>query len=289
MPHVVFTRPRFAGAIPKPGPSQPYNDLVPRRPSLSPSKITCYLACPQQYYWTYVNPRGKWYLRTRSTYSFGLSLHRVLEKFYDTREEGVATTHQALAALEENWIEAGYSSSEEMQEALGEGKAILSQYLEEVESRPIEGKTLFVEHSLKLAMGEWDLIGRADRIIEREDGAIDVLDYKSGRRELTPEDVATDIPMSAYAAMLRSKFPDRPIQATLVPLRGGEPATYRFSSEELDEFVFSVGELGNQILNHEWAELEPRPKALCSGCDFIKLCARDPRYQEELAARTLDR
>jgi RecB family exonuclease len=262
---------------------------VARRPTLSPSKITCYLACPQQYYWTYVNPRGKWYLRTRSTYSFGLSLHRVLERFYDEREQGVTTTHQALAALEENWIEAGYSSAEEMQEALGEGKAILSQYLEEIEMRPVEGKTLHVEYRLKHPMGEWDLIGRADRIVEREDGAIDVFDYKSGRRDVSPEEVATDIAMCAYAAMLRPQYLDRPIQATLIPLRGGEPATHRFTGEELDEFLFACRELGDRILNHEWAEVEPLPKALCPHCDFIKLCARDPRYAEMAAGQNLER
>lgn len=259
-----------------------------RRPTLSPSKITCYLACPQQYYWTYVNPRGKWYLRTKSAYSFGLSLHRVLERFYDEREQGVATTHQALAALEETWIEAGYSSAEEMQEALGEGKAILSHYLEEVDVRPFEGNTLHVEFRLKQPMGEWDLIGRADRIVERPDGAIDLFDYKSGRRLVNPEDVATDIAMSAYAAMARSVFPGRQIQGTLIPLRGGEPATHLFTDSELDEFLFAVRELGDRILNHEWAELEPVPKAICKGCDFLKLCLRDVRYVEALADQNLD-
>lgn len=254
-----------------------YNSAVPR-PTLSPSKFTCYLACPQKYHWTYVSARGKWYLRARSYYSFGSSLHRVLELFHQSGDQGVPTTAEALASLEENWIDAGYTSAEEMQEAYGEGKAIITEYVEAHLAAPSKGTTLAVEKRLKRTMNTWDLLGRADRLDEHEDGTIEILDYKSGRQAVTSEDVSNDLAMSAYALMVQDLYPDRSIMASIIALRSGDKASHIFSKDEQSEFAFSLQELGDRILNHEWAEVEIQRKALCNDCDFLKLCQKDPRY-----------
>ncbi|MBW7928955.1 MAG: PD-(D/E)XK nuclease family protein [Fimbriimonadaceae bacterium] len=101
-----------------------------RKPTLSPSRISTYLACPVKYRWTYVDSRGHWYARAKSYYSFGLTLHRVLEAFHSSGDRGVPTAHEAIAAMEENWMDAGYSSPDEMADAIGEGKQILERYAE---------------------------------------------------------------------------------------------------------------------------------------------------------------
>jgi RecB family exonuclease len=255
---------------------------VDRKPTLSPSKLTTYLACPSQYRWSYVDPRGRWYVRSKHYYSFGTSLHRVLERFHDAKDAGVQTVDQAVAALEESWIEAGYSSQQEMEEALGEGKSIIVEYAEQERERlkrePVTAQTLCVERRMTVDMGQFNLVGRIDRIDERPDGTLEIIDYKSGYREFTPEDVLNDTAMGCYQLLVKDHFPDRRVVATLVSLRTNTRATAALPEAELDLFRGAVKDLGNEILCREWEMLTPAPIKLCSGCDFVPLCRKHPRY-----------
>ena len=258
---------------------------MPRKPSLSPSKLSCYLACPHKYYWTYESQQGQWFLRSRSYYSFGLSLHKALQEFHQSGDAGIATKETLLSAYEENWLDSGYASADEMQAAFGEGKAILSKYAEDEGGAKSAGKVIHVEKNLRKPMGEWDLIGRADRIDELDDGAVEVVDYKSGRKEVDEAAISSDIAMSAYALMVQDLFPERPISARIIALRAeGPPIRHAFTPEELAEFEFSVGELGDTIRNHYWEEFRPKPKALCASCEFITLCKRDPEFAAGILA-----
>lgn len=252
-----------------------------RKPTLSPSKISTYLACPVKYRWTYVDLRGRYYLRARSYYSFGTTLHRVLERFHDAGDAGVTTTHEALAALEESWIDAGYRSAQEMQEALGEGRMIVESYLEQVALEPTTPNTLFVERSLRMDMGEWDLLGRVDRVDERPDGALEIIDYKTRRETVSSEDVLADLAMSCYQLLIRDRFPGRPVVATLVALRSGQRASASLTDEEVAELRADLLFLGDQMLHREYEEITPVFKDLCRTCDFLSLCRRHPEFAED--------
>ncbi|MEZ5163756.1 MAG: PD-(D/E)XK nuclease family protein [Fimbriimonadaceae bacterium] len=141
---------------------------MPRKPTISPSKMTTYLACPTKYMWTYIDSRGKWYLRSKSYYSFGTSLHSVLQRFHDSGDTGVTTTAEAVAALEESWVQAGYESQEQMMQALGEGKEIVEKYVEESLAAPVTAKTLFVERCFAVIWGAlFSLVGLIVLMSER--------------------------------------------------------------------------------------------------------------------------
>lgn len=255
-----------------------------RKPTLSPSKITTYLACPVKYRWTYVDDRGKWYLRAKTYYSFGSTLHRALERFHNAGDIGVETTDQVVAAYEESWIDAGFNSAEEMAEAYGEGKAILERHVENVGMRQSNARTLFVEKQLKFEYPEFTLVGRVDRIDEHPDGSLEIVDYKTGRASVDEEDVRSDIAMSVYQLQLRELYPDRPIRATICALRTGSEASYSMSSEELEEFKTDVHKLGLEILTQEFWDLVPLLRGLCEGCDFMPLCRKHPEFSEALVA-----
>ncbi|MBX3114717.1 MAG: PD-(D/E)XK nuclease family protein [Fimbriimonadaceae bacterium] len=250
-----------------------------RKDTLSPSKITTYLACPTKYYWTYVNPKGKWYLRSKSYFSFGTSLHNVLQRFHDSGDHGVTTTEEAVAALEESWIEAGYSSQDEMMQQLAEGKAIVEAHVERVMREPITAQTIVVEKLYRRDLGPFVLIGRVDRIDEHEDGTIEIIDYKSGREGVTEEEVKNDLAMSSYQLILREHFTDRKIVASIIALRSNTKATAHLDEAEMAEFQQMLTELGNQILNRDWNNEEPVPKALCPTCDFKALCSQHPGFE----------
>ncbi|MEI7577513.1 MAG: PD-(D/E)XK nuclease family protein [Armatimonadota bacterium] len=252
-----------------------------RKPTLSPSRITTFLACPSKYLWTYIDPRGKWYLRAKSYYSFGTTLHKVMERFHDEGDQGVTTVGDALRIYEESWIDAGFASAEEMQEAYGEGKEIVAAVIaeEEVARRESGVRTLAVEKLLKRDLGPFELIGRVDRLDEYPDGRIDIVDYKSGRASVTEAQVKDDLAMACYQLLARSIFPDRPVTATIHALRVQARATTSLSALELEEFERDIVQIGETILSASIDDYSPRPKPLCDGCDFLALCKKDPRYE----------
>lgn len=250
------------------------------KPSLSPSKIATYLACPVKYYQTYLDPRGRWYLRSKSYYSFGTSLHRVLQRFHDAGDRGVDTVHQAIAALEESWIEAGYASAEEMEQALGEGKAMLVDYLQRFESTRPRATVMMVERRLRMEFSSWVLVGQVDRVDEHPDGLLEIIDYKSGRQSVTAEDVKNDLAMGCYVLLLQHQFPDRHVCATIIALRTGSHATASFTKEEAESFRLDLDLIGHEIVCKDFSEVEPIRKPLCSGCDFLPLCVKHHDFGE---------
>lgn len=253
-----------------------------RKPTLSPSRITTYLACPVRYRWTYVDERGRWYLRSRRQFSFGTTLHKVLQRFHDSSDSGVATVEDAVAAVEEHWIEAGYRSSQEMEEAMGEGKALIETYVQAKLARPSEAKVLYVEKSLSLDMGDFVLRGILDRVDEYPDGSLEIVDYKSQRKTVTPDDIAGSIAMACYQLLLQDKFPDRKISASITALQTGATATYAMPEEERVQFRNDLIALAREILNCDYENLEPITKPLCGYCEFIPLCRKHPEFSEPI-------
>ena len=263
--------------------------MAERAPTLSPSKITTYLACPVKFRWTYVDPRGRWYLRSKSYYSFGSTLHKVLERFYDSNETGVSTTEEVLAAYDESWIDAGFSSAEEMQEAFGEGKEILERHVEETMIKPKIANTIYIEHLFSLKMNGFKLVGRVDRVDEHDDGTLEIIDYKSGRDYVDEEDVRTDIAMGIYQLLVKRKYPEQRVFATIAALRSGKTASWEMPADEMDQFERDVQSLGDVILSEEYHELTPPYKSICPRCDFLPLCRKHPDFEEAEAAASFER
>lgn len=225
-----------------------------------------------------MDPRGRWYMRSKSYYSFGSSLHRVLERFHDSDDAGVTTVDEAVAAVEESWVDAGYGSAEEMAEALGEGKAMVERYVEDAITHDRGGRSLLVEKMLNMHFDRFKLVGRPDRVDEMEDGTLEIVDYKTGRATVTAEEVAHDIALACYQLLVRQLFPDRRIVATIVALRSGDRATHGMNDAELKQFQIDIEVLGNEILDVDYPELVPVPKDLCPRCDFLPLCKKHPEF-----------
>ncbi len=237
------------------------------------------MACPDKYKWTYIDPRGKWYLKSKSYFSFGTSLHKVLQRFHDSGDAGVETTDQAVAALEESWIDAGYSSQEEMMESMAEGKAIIEEYTQTVLSEPVTPDTIYVEKLLRTDLSEFTLLGRVDRVDQHQDGTIEVVDYKSGRQEVTVEQVESDLAMGVYQLLLSKLHPGHHTKATIIALRSNSRASAGLDAEALATFESDLLHIGKEILNRDFENMVPKVKDLCEGCDFLPLCSKHPDFK----------
>ena len=255
---------------------------APRKPTLSPTKLNTYLTCQMKYRYVYADKIGKFYQRARSYYSFGATLHNVLQEFH---EQGA--THSAAdlqVELDQKWIAAGYETPTQAQEHREAGEKIVLAYHEAHQERIVaQVETLFTEKTITADLGPFKLTGRIDRIDRYPDGRLEIIDYKSGRLETTSEQVANDLAMNCYQLILSKLYPDDPIFATIYCLRSGVSASAGQDADFRAEFEREVIALGEEIIATDYAALHPVPVEACPDCEFLPVCTRYWKRMEKEA------
>lgn len=259
-----------------------------KKPTLSPSKFETYLRCPVKYNLTYLDPRGRRFFRSRAEFTFGSVLHRALQKFHEEGGAQVVSQEALVASFQASWRTEGFESDERAEEHRQLGLTLLTAYHEaHREAEPT--KTLLTEKQLRLDLGEFVLIGRIDRIDERSNGAIEVIDYKSGRDDVSDDEVREDFSMGCYALLAQAAYPDRPILTSIVALRSGNKGTAPRTPEEIDAIRQDVIALGCEILTMDFEALRPifKPRR-CPYCEFSPICRTDADFSAQFRAQERD-
>jgi RecB family exonuclease len=254
-----------------------------RKPAFSPTKINTFLECAVKYRYIYIDKIGRFYLRSRPGFSFGSTLHQVLQQFHDYG--GVSTAEEMTAGLEEKWIAAGYESAQQEREHQEAAREIVAAYHSAYQERAIEQvTTIATEKTISCDMGRFKLTGRVDRIDRHADGTLDVVDYKSGRLDVSPEEVAGSLAMCCYQLIMQRLYPDASIRGTIYCLRSGVTASYSLAGAALEDFAADIISIGNRILDTGWEELRPIEIEICPECDFLSRCRTYWRQQQRLEA-----
>ena len=246
----------------------------PRKLTLSPTKIGTYLACRLMYKLTYIDRLSRFYYRPKSYHSFGGSLHKALEEYHKLGGPQTQSAEQLVDRMRQAWVSAGYASEQEEREHLESAAQFLQHYHT---THRIEGvTTLLTEKPLKLDMGEFNLMGRIDKIDEHPDGHLEVIDYKSGRLSVEEDEVRNDLAIRIYAYLARGTYPDRGITAGIYCLASGEKATVEFSDEEFTQIEDELRAVASEIAQvDEDSEIGPVwLEDVCPECDYLRLCAR---------------
>ncbi len=268
---------------------------------ISPTKLRIWYRCPAEYRLEYIDKIGRFYHRARAGFAFGHSLHRVLETFHTAGGAASVDAESLGATLDDSWIAKGYAGETEETAFKEEATRILTDYhaaevarsetarveAEASGTPPPEPPRLFLaEKSLRIDLTpDVALTGRVDRVDEHPalGGALEIVDYKSGRFEVTPEDVSESLAMNTYQAILKSKHPDRRVYATIVALRSGTSASHEMGEDEREAFLAEATETGETIRNKDWEGVLPVLNDHCPYCDFLPHCekfwAREKRRQ----------
>jgi putative RecB family exonuclease len=109
---------------------------------------------------------------------------------------------------------------------------------------------------------------------EHPDGALEIIDYKSGRNEVDEEQVRNDLALHCYALLLQEIYPDRPLWIAIYALRPNKKVAVPLDAGALAEFRELLDALVAQILDEDWDLLAPRWIPHCAGCEFLELCVR---------------
>lgn len=248
----------------------------PRLPGLSPSRASDYQQCPLLFRLRVIDrlpePPSPAALR-------GTLVHAVLERLFD-RPAGQRTPDAAADLLAPVWAElvAADPRATDVLDETGEdgwfaaARALLETYFTLEDPNRLEP----AERELPVRLvteGGWEMRGIVDRLDVAPNGALRVVDYKTGRSPREGFESSALFQMRFYALLLsrlRGRVPD---MLQLVYLGDGVLLRHVPDERELAVIERRVAALWESIVDAgRRGEFAPRTSALCDWCAHRALC-----------------
>ena len=267
-----------------------------RRAALSPSRAKDFMQCPLLFRLRTVDRLDE--PGSLATHK-GTLVHAVLERLYDL-PAGERTVSAALGMLPDQWekhrgrnprVMELFDSPGRVEAWLEEARGLIASYFRLENPARLEPaeRELFVQAQTR---GGLLLRGFIDRLDVAGDGAVRVVDYKTGRSP-GPRFVAEALfQMRFYALVLRLMRGRAPRRLQLVYLKDGRVLTHDPRVAELEALAADLERLWDEV--EECARsgrFAPRRSRLCDWCSFQLLCplfgGEPPPAPEEGAARLL--
>jgi RecB family exonuclease len=256
-------------------------DGMPRRLlQASPARLTCYLDCPRRYRFTYLDrpapPKGPPWAHN----SFGASVHTVLANWW--RLPVARRTVPAVdRLLEQAWLADGYRDDAQRSVTRERAREMLVRYVATLD--PYD-EPVGVERTVAVKTERAALFGRIDRIDERPDDGLVVVDYKTGRHVLTVDDARTSLALAVYAvaAARTLRKPCRRVELHHLPT--GRVLVWEHTEDGLARHVRRADSIAGEIADldeqfragvtpeHADAMYPAVVGPICGWCDFNRSC-----------------
>ena len=239
---------------------------------LSYSAISTYQSCPLQYRFRYIDRLPS---RPSAALEFGSALHKALHELYDKNR----SLEQLNEFLAQRW-----GATEVLQEAVEPrySLAVAVSTMENFyrENFKEDGTPLIVPHALEewfeIALDGHVLVGRIDRIDTLENGNHEIIDYKTGKRLPSQEDLDKDLQLSIYYWAAHEAMgginPERLKFYFLRPDSNEQFVTYRMP-DRIKDTKETVYEVIRSIESDKASDVfKPVKNPLCGWCDYQGEC-----------------
>ncbi len=243
--------------------------------------IRTFRNCPCQFKFKYVDKVDVPKRVTADAY-LGNVVHRVLAKLYRLGADGIVYPLDDMTTF--------YRSQWEKVEARA---IVLTNEYQSIDDYIRRGEEMLVRHykqyqpfdqgillgtelplRFSLAGTRFGYSAKIDRLWKRDDGVIEVCDYKTGQRLVRPQDDDFFFQMGLYQLAVHDNYPQfKTIELTQYLLRLDEVVSYRMRHDELERLteelrvavieIIEAGRLGN---------FPPREGHHCTYCDYLALC-----------------
>lgn len=246
----------------------------------TPSKLGAYVDCPRKYRYAYVDrpspPKGPPWAHN----SLGASVHTALKNWY-----ALPADRRALPALpgllKATWVSEGYRDPAQERAVFRRALDWLERYAAALDPHD---EPLGVERVVATKTSVLAFNGRADRIDTRRGEAgpeAVIVDYKTGRSELTADDARGSLALALYAYAAQRVFRRPCHRVELHHLPTGTVAAHEHTDESLSRHVARAEDTARDIVAAEKAvaagadpdvEFPTTPGSLCGWCDFRRSC-----------------
>ena len=243
----------------------------------TPTRLLTWLDCPRRYRFAYLDrpapPKGPPWAHT----GLGTSVHTALASWWrlPLRERA---PERGAGLVREGWVREGYRDEAQSREVRERAAAWVRSYLADVDPR---AEPLGVERTVSAPTATLVLSGRVDRIDERPDGTVVVVDYKTGRRPPSDDDARGSLALGVYA-VAAARTLRRP--CAVVELHHLPTGTVAAASHGPDGLARKVAEAESIAREARAADeayargditeetFPARPSSMCSWCDFRSVC-----------------
>lgn len=187
------------------------------------------------------------------------------------------TPEQGGALVERNWQADGFRDDEQSLAWRGRARDWVRRYLEDVDA---EDEPVGVERTVAMTTNALAVSGRVDRIDDR-DGALVIVDYKTGRHVPDATDARSSLALALYAVGAARTLRRPCTRVELHHLPSGTVAAHEHTSESLDRHVTRAEASAEDIVAatdtlssgaDPDAVFPPRTGPACSWCDFRRHC-----------------
>jgi DNA helicase-2/ATP-dependent DNA helicase PcrA len=251
-----------------------FHPLTPEPLTLSPSAVSGYRSCPQQYLFS----RG-WSLKEgpKAVLSFGSVMHTTIKRFVDQLRKGTKLPFEEVARIfETEWSSAGFEDDYQekgyKQDGLEQLRAFHASMLE------TPPQVLEQEKSFELPLeNNVTIIGRVDQVNSLGRKDVEIIDYKTGKPK-KDADAKKDLQLSLYALAAKEIFEWNPVRLVFHYLQNNQIQVTTRDTKQLDEAQKIVLEAASDI---RAGEFSPNPGFVCRSCAYKPIC---PAHEEALSS-----
>ncbi len=214
---------------------------------------------------------------------FGTLVHAVAQAV--ARGELPADSDQLMVELKKVWDELGYQSSWQSQAELEAARQAVHRFLAwdaSRQARSLVGTEVEFERTVDVGSDTVRLRGAVDRLERDEDGALHIIDLKTGRQPSTAAQVAQHRQLSLYQVAASEGAFDSECGgsrqvggAELVQLRVSAkgtdmPKVQPQGAVDVEAVREALAEVAKQVRNEDF---RPNPSnATCRACSFSRIC-----------------
>lgn len=242
---------------------------------LSVSRIKMFLRCPLQYKFRYIDgliipPTG--------SLTLGKSIHSALEANYSQKIESKQDlpAEKVLDLFSDRWekeaAETIFGEEEKAGVVKDTGVKMVTLYHDQI-SPTIQPRLVEHEFNLNFLNVSYTLKGVIDLVTD----AGEIVDHKTSKRSMVPEDVRSDLQLSCYALAYRSLFgePEHGLRFDVM-VKTKEPKLQQIpttrTKEDIQRFLKIMGFVSKAIQSGTLYPCEN--KQTCSWCGYRGLCSQ---------------
>jgi len=221
------------------------------------SRIDTYKMCPAKYFYSYISREPRSFAPAAV---LGNIVHAVFE---DVLEKDKPLDHQELKLEYSKTIPVWDPKNQIPQELLDAGNVIIDEFYDQNLDKTFN--IYEKELGFDFIIGSYRVRGFIDRI-DIDGDLIHIIDYKTGKWEVSPKDISTNLQLGVYALAVKNLFPDKDVYAELYYLRSGRRKGHLFTDEDIELVKVNLIKQMNNIIND--TNFTPTSNTrVCSFCD----------------------